>query len=633
MIGKPLNILQQYWGHASFRPLQEDIIESVLAGNDTLALLPTGGGKSICFQVPAMCLEGICIVVSPLIALMKDQVEQLRERGIKAAAIFSGMSKREIDLTLDNCIYGAFKFLYVSPERLKTELFLARAKQMNICLLAVDEAHCISQWGYDFRPPYLEIAAFQEVVKSPKLIALTATATREVKEDIISRLSMGRVQVFQKSFARANLSYAVFQLESKTEKLLQILQNVPGSGVVYVRSRKKTREVADMLRRQRISADFYHAGLSGKERSQKQDAWIENKVRVMVATNAFGMGIDKPDVRTVVHLDLPDSLEAYYQEAGRGGRDEKRAYAVALFHQQDIEQLLERAEKSVVSFEQMQRTYQALANFYKVAIGSHEYASFSFDYEAFIKTFNLPALETYQALRKMSDEGILQLNEGFFQPARAIFILSKPELYKYQVANPNLDNLIKAMMRLYGGEMFNGYVRIKESDLVSLTRSTQAVVKKQLMYLQEQQVIDYQPASDTPTITFLTPRLDPEKLPIDTQMLAWRKKMAIEKAQQVAAYMQSDSCRTQIFQRYFGEDTDEICGTCDNDLAQRTSSSLTSPLPIERVLKLLVAGATLLDLKKALPDLAEDVIVETLRVLVNDQRIVQDQGVFLKKQL
>jgi ATP-dependent DNA helicase RecQ len=374
-------ILKQYWHYDAFRPLQEEIINSIMDGKDTLALLPTGGGKSVCFQVPALMLEGICIVVSPLIALMKDQVEQLKRRGINATAIYSGMSKREIDITLDNCIYSDIKFLYVSPERLKTELFIERARKMKISLLAIDEAHCVSQWGYDFRPPYLQIADFKEEVNIQRTIALTATATKEVKEDIVLKLDLKDCQKFQKSFVRENLSYSAFQLENKQAKLIEILTNVQGSSVVYVRSRKRTQKVAELLTQNGIAASFYHAGLSGTIRDERQAAWIENKTRVIVATNAFGMGIDKPDVRTVVHLDLPDTLEAYYQEAGRAGRDEKKAYAVALYHLQDKEELTDRVERSVVTKDELKRTYQALANYYKLAIGSQAFSSYDFEFE------------------------------------------------------------------------------------------------------------------------------------------------------------------------------------------------------------------------------------------------------------
>ncbi|SNT11925.1 ATP-dependent DNA helicase RecQ [Ekhidna lutea] len=623
----PSEILKQYWGYDSFRAMQEEIIQSVLDGKDTLALLPTGGGKSVCFQVPALTLEGVCIVVSPLISLMKDQVDQLQKRGIKSAAIYSGMSRREIDITLDNCIYGDFKFLYVSPERLKTEIFLERAKQMNISLLAIDEAHCISQWGYDFRPPYLQIAEFKKEIGVERLIALTATATKEVKEEIAEKLELQDVQIFQKSFARANLSYSAFRLENKEGKLLEILGNVPGTSVVYVRSRKRTKEIADLLRRNHISADHYHAGLSGLERSDKQTDWINNKTRVMVATNAFGMGIDKPDVRTVIHLDLPDSLEAYYQEAGRAGRDERKAYAVALYHNQDIDELKDRTNRSVVSLEQIKRTYQALANFFKMAIGSHALSSFPFNYEQFINTYNLPIVETYAALKKLTDEGLIQMTEGFYEHSKITFLLDKSETYKFQIANPKLDTVIKTLLRLYGGEVFAGYAKIKEKDIGSLLKTDKVQVRKCLKFLNDSEVIDYQPAMDSATITFLTPRLDPEKLPIDNKQIEWRRKLALEKADAVVDYMKSTECRTQIFQRYFDEETSLTCGICDNDLEKKKQLK-ASEIPIEKVEEVLESPRNMSELRALMASYTQDQIMEALRILINDKKVVESGGRF-----
>ncbi|MBC6425870.1 MAG: RecQ family ATP-dependent DNA helicase [Ekhidna sp.] len=624
----PKEILKQYWNYDSFRPMQEEIILSVLDGKDTLALLPTGGGKSICFQTPALVLEGICIVVSPLIALMKDQVEQLKRRGIKSTAVFSGMSRREIDITLDNCIYGGFKFLYVSPERLKTALFRARARQMNINLLAVDEAHCISQWGYDFRPPYLEIADFKKELEIDKVVALTATATKEVKADIISRLEMRDAEVFQKSFARVNLSYSAFRLENKKQKLLAILKNVPGTSVVYVRTRKRTRDIADFLRRQQVSADFYHAGLSGRERSEKQDAWINNRIRVMVATNAFGMGIDKPDVRTVIHLDLPDSLEAYYQEAGRAGRDEKKAYAVALFHQQDTDELKERTKKGTVSPDQLKHIYQALANYYKLAIGSNAFSSFPFQYNQFIKTYNLPVVETYTALKRLEDEGLIQLNDGFFESSKLIFMLDKHETYKFQIANPKLDPLIKTLLRLYGGEIFNSYLKVKEREIADLLKTDEKQVRQWLQYLSDREVIDYEPSADCPTVTFLTERLDPEKLPIDNEQIEWRRRRAIEKVESVISYMQSKHCRTQIFQRYFDEETSLTCGICDNDLDKKKAMS-SKEIPFDQVESVLDAPRSITDLRALLSKYTEDQIIAAIRILMEDGKVVESDGKFL----
>ncbi len=623
----PHQILKQYWNYDSFRPLQEEIIKAVLDGNETLALLPTGGGKSVCFQVPALCLEGLCLVVSPLIALMKDQVQQLRDRRVNATAIYSGMSKREIDITLDNCIYGEIKFLYVSPERLKTELFIERAKQMNISLLAVDEAHCISQWGYDFRPPYLEIADFKNELDISKTIALTATATKEVKEDIISKLELKNCRTFQKSFARKNLSYSVFRLESKQQKLIEVLESVSGASVVYVRSRKRTREISEFLNRNGISSTFYHAGLSGKERDERQAAWIMNKKRVVVATNAFGMGIDKPDVRTVIHMDLPDTLEAYYQEAGRAGRDEKKAYAVALYHKQDEKELISRSEKSVVRKEYLKRTYQALANYYKLAIGSQSFSSFEFDFEKFTKTYNLSPIITFSSIRKLSDEGLIQVTEGFYEQSRISFILEKQDIYTYQVANPKLDPLLKSLMRLYGGELFANYIAIKEKEIASMLKEDVVQVRKWLHYLHDQKIVDYQATSDSQRITFLTPRQDVENLPIDNNQIEWRRKLAIEKAGAVIEYMNTDQCRTNVFQVYFDEKPDETCGICDNDLAKKRSAD---PISRDTLLKLLSSTQqSVATLKAKLPNHMEDQILEGLRILIEDGKVREENGKFM----
>ena len=401
---QPQSILKQYWGYDTFRPLQAEIIQSVLEGRDTLALLPTGGGKSLCFQVPTLMSEGICIVISPLIALMQDQVEQLKRRGISAVGIFSGMHKNQIDIALDNCIYGDIKFLYVSPERLQTKLFIERAKQMKINLLAIDEAHCISQWGYDFRPPYMKIAEFRALLPKVPMIALTATATEEVRADILNRLEMVNPQTFQQSFARANLSYSAFKEDDKERRLMKILQNVQGSGVVYVRNRRRTQEISDLLNKYNIQSTFYHAGLNAQERTKRQENWIKNRVRVIVATNAFGMGIDKPDVRTVVHLDLPDTLEAYYQEAGRAGRDGEKAYTVALYNQSDTENLEKNVLTSYPPLELVRRVYQSLGNLFQLAVGTGEFNSFDFDLLEFQNRFNLPPTDTYFALKILENQ-------------------------------------------------------------------------------------------------------------------------------------------------------------------------------------------------------------------------------------
>ncbi len=623
----PLTILKKYWGYTSFRPLQQDIIEAVLEGHHTLALLPTGGGKSICFQVPGLCLDGICIVVSPLIALMKDQVEQLNFRGIKAEALFSGMSKREIDITLDNCIYGSIKFLYVSPERLKTELFLERAGKMKIGLLAIDEAHCISQWGYDFRPPYLQIADFINEFKLEKVIAVTASATREVKEDILGKLVFKDPEIFKKSFARSNLSYSVFNLENKEAKMMEILNNVPGTAIVYVRSRKRTQLIAEKLRRNSVSADFYHAGLSPQDRTSKQEAWIKGRTRVIVATNAFGMGIDKPDVRSVIHYDLPDSLEAYYQEAGRAGRDEKKAFAVILYHQGDIDDLETRTEKSAVEVSFIKRVYQALANYYKLAVGSNALSSFDFIYADFTATFNLPSVETYHALSKLEDEGLIQITDAYREASRIMFLLKPEELYKFQVAHVNFDSLIKVLLRLYGGELYVGFVNIKEQDISRLVKESVPRVFKDLEYLQKLDVLEYHHGSDQAQITFLTPRYDANDLPLDKKQIAWRRQVTLEKAKSVAKYAQNTTrCRTQIIQEYFDEHTDDDCGVCDVCVERKRK---TTQISDKELMATLNRGEhSIQQLKKTFPKVSEDQLIQAIRMLMDEGLVYEKNSGF-----
>jgi ATP-dependent DNA helicase RecQ len=624
---EPIDVLREFWGYPVFRPMQEDIIRSVLDGRDTLALLPTGGGKSICFQVPTLCIDGLCVVVTPLIALMKDQVEQLRRRKIPAIAIYSGMSHREIDIALDNCIYGNIRFLYVSPERLKTDLFLARAQRMNINLLAIDEAHCISQWGYDFRPPYLEIAEFKKELKIQRLIAVTATATRQVKEDIVAKLELKDAAIFQKSFARPNLSYSVFNLENKEQKLLQILNNVRGTSIVYVRTRRRTKEIADFLLRHNISADYYNGGLPGPERSRKQENWIRNDVRVMVSTNAFGMGIDKPDVRTVVHLDLPDSLEAYYQEAGRAGRDEKMAFAVALYHQKDLMELAVRARVSVPRPGLVRQVYQSLANYFRLAVGSHAMESFPIDLLTFFRTYDIASNEGLIAIKHLESMGAIQFSEGIFEPARLHISLPNDELYRFQVANGKYDVLIKTILRLYGGELFTNFLDMRESDIARLAKMEEQDVRSQLNFLTQTNVLNYKPSTDDPRITFLTPRMHPEDLPIDVRMLEWRLETALEKADAVGNYLESQTkCRTRILQAYFDEITDENCAVCDFCLGQKRNKV---DVPLNGVLNLLKSGPqTMQQLRKGLSKYHEDKILQAIRLLVEEDRVKIENDVF-----
>lgn len=556
-------VLRQYWSFDQFRPLQETIIRSVLEGRDTLALLPTGGGKSICFQVPALAKEGICIVISPLIALMQDQVENLKRRGIPAIAITSGMHKREIDIALDNCVYGNVKFLYVSPERLQTEIFQVRVKKMNVNLIAVDEAHCISQWGYDFRPPYRQIAELRELLPGIPVLALTATATLRVVEDIQEQLHFAKPNVLRKSFARPNLAYIVRHEEDKAGRLLRICNSVPGSGVVYVRNRKKTREIAEFLMRNGIVATWYHAGLDAKLRIQRQREWIEDKTRIIVATNAFGMGIDKPDVRFVVHLDLPEAPEAYFQEAGRAGRDEKSAFAVLLWNDRDLLELEHHLERSFPSIDEIRQTYQALANRLELPVGAGQGQTFVLDLHELCETYKLDPHIAFGSLRALEREGWLVLSDALYQPSRLMVTAHKDELYEFQVVHRNYDEFIKLLLRSLPG-LFEQYVKVSESQIGKRAKLSTDEVVKRLNELQQKGLVSYLPQTDRPLLTFLLPRADAKHLSVSPEHLADRKKEAEARAKSMTHYVKSIRlCRTRILLEYFGEEPKEDCGVCD----------------------------------------------------------------------
>ena len=611
--------------------MQEDVVNAVLARQDALVLMPTGGGKSLCFQVPTLAMKGVCIVVTPLIALMKDQVEQLRKRGIPAAAIYSGMHYREIDTTLDNCIYGNLKFLYVSPERLRTELVIERVKQMTVCLLAVDEAHCISAWGYDFRPPYLQIAEFRELIPDTPVIALTASATPDVQTDIVDKLALRKPTVFQQSYARANLSYSAMREENKEGRLLRILENVPGSAIVYVRSRKQTQTVANWLSKQGITADFYHAGLTNQQRSEKQDAWIKNETRVVVATNAFGMGIDKPDVRVVVHLDVPDSLEAYYQEAGRAGRDGQKAYAVMLYTPADLESLLFRTEQLFQPVAMLRRVYQALANYAAVPVGGGEFSSYDFDLGAFAATFSLPTKETHYALKQLQLEGFIQLNENYYHPSRLTITLDNRQLYEFQVLNPRFDSFLKLLLRLYGGELFTDFITISESTLARAFMLNQPEIEQLLAQLHQRNVVIYEKQKDKPQLTFLTPRYDAPSLPINLTELNRRKDLALRKVQAATVYTENPTqCRTRLLQSYFGEKpgtsaSDGRCGICDNCLKRRKKAEVDASAVREQVREYVALangpGVSPKQLAHYFAQTDEEALAQTLKQMLAEEEI------------
>ena len=570
----PLEILQLYWGYSSFRPLQETIIQSALDGQDTLALLPTGGGKSICFQVPTLVQEGMCLVISPLIALMKDQVENLKKREIAAEAIYSGMHYRDIDRILDNAVYGGIRFLYISPERLTTDILQERIKKMPLKLLAVDEAHCVSQWGYDFRPPYLQIAETRKLIPDVPVMALTATATPEVVKDIQEKLGFRKEHVLQKSFARENLAYVVLEEEGKEKKLVEIIQKTKGSAIVYVRSRRRTKELSNWLRRHRIHADFYHAGLDQDARTAKQDAWMENKLRVIVSTNAFGMGIDKADVRTVVHMDLPDSLEAYFQEAGRAGRDGQKSFAVLLYNQNDRRTLERNYETAFPKMSELRQIYRALGSYFQLAVGGGFGESYNFDLIEFSKTYQFEVLKTHACLQMLEQEGWIMLTDSVFIPSSLRIKVSKDELYDFLLRHPKMERIIKTILRTYQGA-FQHDIRMREKRLARFLGIPRQELQKALERLQQASIIDYSPQREDPQLIFLHERVDADNLTIDQALYNFRKKRYQERIRQAIAYAEKVTCRSQQLLAYFGEEDSEKCGVCDVCLG-RTSAEVST---------------------------------------------------------
>ncbi|MDX9909413.1 MAG: ATP-dependent DNA helicase RecQ [Mariniphaga sp.] len=556
-------ILLQYWGFDDFRPLQLEIIESVAAGKDTLGLMPTGGGKSVTFQVYSLSQEGICIVITPLIALMKDQVENLRRKGIRALKIHSGMSPMEIKVTMDNAVWGDYKFLYISPERLNVEYFRERLQKMNVNLITVDEAHCISQWGYDFRPSYLNIIRLRELLPGVNFLALTATATPKVATDIQDKLGFQEPNLLKMSFHRDNLSYLVRFREDKTGYLLETLKKTKGSGIVYSRSRKGTREIAAEMRKNGISADFYHAGLSTIVRHQKQDEWLSGKTRVIVATNAFGMGIDKSNVRFVVHFDPPDSLEAYFQEAGRAGRDGQKAAAVLLFNNPDKTKLKKHISVAFPAIENIKRIYQSLCNYLEIAEGFGKGQSYGFSLHEFSQAFKFQQTMVYNSLKILQQEGYLEFTEEADSPSRVYFIVSRDDLYKFQVANATFDVFIKLILRSYTG-LFNGYVYISEELLAKRAGIDLETVYNFLKHLRKSKIIDYVPRNQNPYIYFSKERININRLKISRKNYDFRKNDFQEKVDAVIHYAtEKITCRSQLLLNYFGETDSPECGICD----------------------------------------------------------------------
>ena len=554
------SILKEYWGYESFRPLQEDIINAVLEGKDTLALLPTGGGKSLCFQIPGIVLGGLTIIVSPLVALMKDQVTQLKQRDVSALAIYSGMPFREIDMELDNCIYGKYQFLYISPERLQTELFLARVEQMPVKLIAVDEAHCISQWGYDFRPEYLEIKKLREVFPQTPIVALTATATPDVVADIQTQLAFKTPNVYKSSFKRENLHYLVLDEENKAERLFQIIKKTNGCSIVYVRSRYQTQKIAIELQKKGLSVTYYHAGVNYADRDQRQKDWMAGKTQIMVATNAFGMGIDKPNVRLVVHIDMPDTIESYFQEAGRAGRDNKEAYCVLFFAEADRLQSLEKFEHQRTDAATARKTMDWLHSFYNIAHGTGNGLSFDFDIQQFCERYNAHPVPVYATLKVLEQQGIIALTENVYIPSKIKFKVDNYTLYEYQIKYPTMTEFVKTILRSYGGA-FEHYVPIKELELSRRTNHTKAEIIKGLEKLKQHEIIDYHPHKELPQLTFIFPRgiekIDAKAIEQRTQLLKQKLDAALNYSQQ------TEKCRQQILLAYFGETESEPCGKCD----------------------------------------------------------------------
>ncbi|PRD46245.1 RecQ family ATP-dependent DNA helicase [Sphingobacterium haloxyli] len=628
MENKSLGILKQYWGHEAFRPLQEDIINAVLQGRDTLALMPTGGGKSICFQVPALQMAGICIVVSPLIALMKDQVQNLRKRGIEAVAIFSGMSHREVDVALDNCVYGRIKFLYLAPERLYSDLVKERIRYMKVSLFAIDEAHCISQWGYDFRPAYLELAKLREIHPSTSFLALTATATPRVVGDIQEKLGFAvGGQIFRKSFRRENLAYMVLAEEDKMGRMLRMIHKIGGAGVIYVRNRRETQEVAQYLVNHGIPADFYHAGLDAQTRSQKQDRWMENRVRVIVATNAFGMGIDKSDVRFVLHLDIPDSLEAYYQEAGRAGRDGKKAFPVLMYQQADREKLWENFISSFPPVPFIQQVYHHLGNYFQIAYGAGKGLFFDFDVVDFCKRYRIDIFPTLSALKFLERDGWIALSEAVFIPSRFKFEIDYQELYKFQVQSAKYDLLIKLILRTTGG-VFDFYIALNEYELAKKLKVSYDTVVNLLRGLQQLEVASYLPKTDAPQLEFRQARVDYKHLFIDTSFIEERKDIKEQQIKAIYAYLDAKDCRSIALQTYFGEKEETFCGICDLCLVRQHRHEIHEKLQ-EEIKTVLLAGER--DVKQLGNELTigdDDTKLHMIRLLLDKQQIILRDGLY-----
>lgn len=621
-------ILKQYWGYDSFRGIQEDIIRSIGEGRDTLGLMPTGGGKSVTFQVPALAREGMCLVITPLIALMKDQVQNLKRLGIKALAVYSGMNRQDIITTLENAIFGNYKFLYISPERLDTEIFRIKLAKMKISLITVDESHCISQWGYDFRPAYLKIAEVRRLLPGVPVLALTATATPEVVKDIQQRLEFREENVFRMSFERTNLAYVVRQTENKAVELLHILQRMEGSAILYVRNRRRTKEVAEWLQQQGITADFYHAGLDDAVKDIRQQRWQKGESRVMVATNAFGMGIDKPDVRLVIHLDLPDSIEAYFQEAGRAGRDGRKAYAIILYAKSDGTTLRKRISDNYPGKDYIRDVYEHLQYYYEMAMGDGRGCVREFDIEDFCRKFKYFPVPVDSALKILTQAGYLEYTDEQDNASRLLFSIGREELYRLHEPGEEMERLIQTALRSYTG-LFTDYAFISEETLAVRTGLTHRQVYEMLKELSRRRIVSYIPRKKTPYIIYTRERVESDRLNIPPAVYEERKARCEQRIKAMLEYVTNDtSCRSRMLLHYFGEQNEHDCGQCDTCLRLRhkTTTDRTAADLSERILHCLdghpLTPAALAD--RLLVE--KDLLTETLRRMMDDKQIFARHG-------
>ena len=622
------DILQQYWGYPSFRPMQEDIVDSVIEGRDTLALLPTGGGKSICFQVPAMTMEGICIVITPLISLMKDQVMHLKKIGIAAAAIFSGMHHNEIEIIYNQAAFGMLKFLYVSPERLMTDAFIEALKKMNVNMIAVDESHCISQWGYDFRPPYLKIAEIRKYIPHAPVLALTATATPQVVEDIQYRLGFKKNNVFQTSYERKNVTYNVIHEADKFGLMYRLFQKMDkGSGIVYVRSRKRTKIIADWLQSVGISASFYHAGLDAKLRDYRQQLWMDGKIKVIVATNAFGMGIDKPDVRLVVHLDLPDSLEAYFQEAGRAGRDLQPSEAFLLVADTDVKKLQENIQSSYPNLNRIKMIYDTIGNYLQIPIGAGLDQRYDFDINDFSQCYNLSLLEVYNAIKLIEREGFLITSEALNTPSKIHIRANREDLYRFQIEYKEFDTIIKYLLRNTPG-VLSDLVNIREEQISQKTGMPVDKITRQLSQLEKLNFLTYIPRNDKPNIQLLTERLDSKHFYLSDEVYKDRKNEAAKRIQAVIDFVNNDNeCRSVQLLRYFGENIKKTCGKCDvcsSKNKMNINDKEYQDISKSIIHELRESDSDVYNVLNKINQYHEEKVLNTIRIMIDNNIIKQD---------